>query len=641
MHIESVHVEGFRCFGPEGVTVSLESAVTVLVGGNSTGKTALIHALLRMFGLTQSERRVVPGDFHVPADEEAAPVDRSLVVEVVVAFPELLDDGGANEDAAAVARSTVPPVFRYMTGDESGELRCRLRLEATWRDDGSVEGDVAERRVFVTDADEADDGGGVVEVSAVAWSPIRLVYVPAQRGRTDHLAALLQRRLRLSRWSDEMITALKEGAEGVAAALKAEGAVGAVEGALQRRWADLSAGQTVDKEVRLRPLSGDVSDLLRRIELRTSPSEDGRDRPADELSDGQRSLLHVALTAALVDVEGGLRSGGLVEHFTERVEVPSLTVVAVEEPENSLSPFLLGRLAGLVEEIAGGPAGQALMASHSPSIVSRVQPSALRHFRLLAPRSAAVRSVSLPEEVEAQAKYLIEAVRRHPELYFASFVVLGEGASEAAVLPILADALGHHLEHAQVAVVPLGGRHVNYLWQLLDELAIPHATLLDLDRGRTHGGAARVRYIVDQLAALGRATDIETDGKDLNDPGVQDELAAQLRGHGVFLSSPLDLDWSLLSAYPHAYTALEDGEQGPSDASAVSAVFGEGVVPDGVDEDLLRWYRYRFLTRSKPATHLRVLPDIAPSVLAAQMPEELRGLIEYAVAAMAGASDAA
>lgn len=641
MHIKQVHVAGFRCFGPEGVTFSLEPSVTVLMGGNSTGKTALIHALLRMFGLTQSERRVVPADFHVPAEEEATPRDRSIVVEVVVAFPEVLDHVGGGDDSAAVARSTVPPFFRYLIASESGELSCRLRLEATWRDDGSVEGDVAERRVFVTDDEHADDGGGAVEVPAVAWSPIRLVYVPAQRGRTDHLSALLQRRLRLSRWSEEMVTALKEGAESVEAALKAEGAVGAVEGALQQRWANLSSGQNVDKEVRLRPLSGDVSDLLRRIELRTSPSEDGRDRPADELSDGQRSLLHVALTAALVDVEGGLRSGRLVEHFTERVDVPALTIVAVEEPENSLSPFLLGRLAGLVEEIAGDPAGQALMASHSPSIVSRVHPSALRHFRLLAPRTAAVRSVSLPEEVEAQAKYLIEAVRRHPELYFASFVVLGEGASEEAVLPILAEALGHHLDHAQVAVVPLGGRHVNHLWQLLNELAIPHATLLDLDRGRTHGGAARLQYIVDQLAAFGSATDIEVGDVDLNDPNVQNELVADLRSHGVFLSSPLDLDWSLLSAYPDAYTALEDGEQGPSGASAADAVFGEGAVPDGVDQDLLRWYRYRFLTRSKPATHLRVLPDIAADVLAAQMPEELRALIEYAVEAMTGASDAA
>jgi hypothetical protein len=71
-------------------------------------------------------------------------------------------------------------------------------------------------------------------------------------------------------------------------------------------------------------------------------------------------------------------------------------------------------------------------------------------------------SIKLPEgEVDA-LKFVREAVRTYPELYFARFTVLGEGASEEVVLPQLADALGFAIDRSFVAVVPLGGRHVNH-----------------------------------------------------------------------------------------------------------------------------------------------------------------------------------
>ena len=105
----------------------------------------------------------------------------------------------------------------------------------------------------------------------------------------------------------------------------------------------------------------------------------------------------------------------------------------------------------------------AVVSSHAPSILGRIDPTQVRRFRLdLADRTASVRSIKLPEgEVEA-LKFVREAVRTYPELYFARFTVLGEGASEEVVLPQLADALGFAIDRSFVAVVPLGGRHVNH-----------------------------------------------------------------------------------------------------------------------------------------------------------------------------------
>lgn len=51
MKIEKITVKNFRCFGPQGTTIRLRSAVTAFVGANGSGKTAAFQALSRLFGL--------------------------------------------------------------------------------------------------------------------------------------------------------------------------------------------------------------------------------------------------------------------------------------------------------------------------------------------------------------------------------------------------------------------------------------------------------------------------------------------------------------------------------------------------------------------------------------------------------------
>ena len=72
------------------------------------------------------------------------------------------------------------------------------------------------------------------------------------------------------------------------------------------------------------------------------------------------------------------------------------------------------------------------------------------------------------------AKFVRGAMLVFPELYFARFVILVEGNSERVVLPRLAEAEGIILDPSFVAVVPLGGRHVQHFWRLLNGLAEFH-----------------------------------------------------------------------------------------------------------------------------------------------------------------------
>jgi putative ATP-dependent endonuclease of the OLD family len=63
MKIESVTIKGFRCFGNEPTTVKLSQGITALVGANGSGKTALLEALLRVFGITSKQRTILRSDF--------------------------------------------------------------------------------------------------------------------------------------------------------------------------------------------------------------------------------------------------------------------------------------------------------------------------------------------------------------------------------------------------------------------------------------------------------------------------------------------------------------------------------------------------------------------------------------------------
>ena len=121
MFIERLSLTNFRCFGPAATSVDLTSDLTTFVGVNDAGKTALMQALQRLFGVTGDQRRLRRQDFHVPSTELIAPLQRNFVLEAIIAFPELDADGAHG--------AAIPEFFHQMAADEAGKLKCRLRLE--------------------------------------------------------------------------------------------------------------------------------------------------------------------------------------------------------------------------------------------------------------------------------------------------------------------------------------------------------------------------------------------------------------------------------------------------------------------------------------------------------------------------------
>ena len=652
MRIESVTLSGFRCFGPEAITVPIAAEITAVVGPNAAGKTALLYALATLFGVTRAQRTVQRTDFHMGTDDD--PGDReakNLFIDVLIGLPEL-DDGTATPE-------TIAPSFRHMQIEREGKTPvCRMRLEARWEDDGTIDGEVSQDLFWVDTLDDNPPEDKCHPVSASDRGLIQLYYTPASRDAAAQIrattGALAARLLRAIEWSSETEEAVQEASESLSAAFEAEAAIAAIGKALEERWSGLH-DEVVDTKPRLSLVSRRFEEVVSKLAVIFEQGPDGHERGLDALSDGQQSLFYFALAAAVFDLERKVVAGDVEGFLDDQLRIPALTLFALEEPENHLSPYFLARIIRQVRSLTEDGGAQAIVTSHSPAVLSRVNPREVRYCRCdPKTRISTVKKIKLPTGVDEAAKFVRGAVLAYPELYFARFVLLVEGDSERIVLPRLAEALDLLIDPAFVAIVPLGGRHVQHFWRLLSHLGIPYATLLDLDLGRAGGGFGRVKTTIEKLIEFGvpKAKLLKIDSgmlsdddfakmhtwQDAEDRKILKGWVDCLKPHGVYFSAPLDLDLAMLKAFPDAYEATAPQGGGPKTAvdKAAEAVLGTagpgltlytGAFKDY--PDLLPAYRYHFLTRSKPATHLAALAHIKTKELRDDMPAMLKEILQH------------
>ena len=649
MYIQSVTISGFRSFGPDSTTIDVEAGLTTAVGPNASGKTALLQALCKLFGVTGAQRSIQRSDFHLPVG--IAPDDRTtrnLFIEMIIALPELA--------TGKATPKTVAPVFKHMqiTKPKATPV-CRVRLEAQWVDDGTAEGEVTQRLFWINTLDDKFTDEQKTPVTAIDRGLIHVYYTPASRDAEAQIkastGALAARLLRAIEWSKVAKKSIEEATEKLSGAFSGEAAIKTISGALSQRWKDLHDGAT-DKDPGLALISQRFEDVVAKVQVLFEQGPGGIERGLDVLSDGQRSLFYFALAAAVFDLERDAVGGKVTGFRTDELRIPSLSVFAIEEPENHLSPYYLSRIVRQVRSIVQGDTAQALLTSHAPAVLSRVEVTEVRYCRCDADtRETRVSAITLPGDDEEAGKFVRGAMLAFPELYFARFVILVEGDSERVVLPRLAQAEGLLVDPSFVAIAPLGGRHVQHFWKLLEDLSIPYATLLDLDVGRKGAGYGRIKTAIEELIENGYDKDILIG----TDDGGKADLAKMhtwpvgknlpgwvkfLQDYNVYFSDPLDLDMAMLKAFPAAYKAIIPKGGGPSGKkeTAVEAVLGdggEGLVPYTAFypgyEELMPDYRYHFLTHSKPATHLRALAYLDDDAIKKGMPEPYRALLKHVV----------
>lgn len=626
MKLETIRLLGFQSFGQEPTELSLED-ITYLIGPNGSGKTAVLQALCRLFAFDPSLRRVQRSDFHVHFEEEEVPPERELWIEADFLFPELAED----ED-----NSTVAPHFGHMRLDEpEGIPRLRFRLTATM----GLDGDIEENFVYVLDINADGSPQNTAQVPRAERNHIQVHYLPARRDPADHIAyganALLGRLLRAVRWDAERDT-IKELTDQISDSLAANPSVNAFSESLKTTWATLHKGKFF-ADPKITFVASEIEALLRHLSVSFTPGHDGSLVDFSRLSDGQKSMLYLSLVLSSQAIGRAVLAEEDVSFDPDKLRPPVFTLVALEEPENSLSPHYLGRIVSALNTMTKNVDAQALIATHAPTMLRRVAPELIRYLRLTEARNTRVTCIKLPEKSDDAHKFVREAVQAFPEIYFSRLVVLGEGDSEEIVLPRLLQAKGAPVDESAVTVAPLGGRHVNHFWRLLSALQIPYLTLLDLDVARYAAGWGRIKYVNDQLIVH------EPENKLPEDQGIpiwnSDTYKVRnyphyfnlLEERGVFFSYPMDLDFAMLLSYPEAYKVVEE----EPDTSTLKAVLGKSHYDSSQYSEnelkLFSTYHQRFKLGSKPASHIDALARLSDEELLVKMPESLNRLADAVI----------
>ena len=644
MYISKLIIKGFRCFGPEVVSIDIKEKLVAFIGLNSSGKTAALEALRKLFG-NYSEQQIYREDFHISDSEYPESSEAKYFhIEVRIDFSE--------KDEA------VPSFFSDMVIGEQGQTPyLRIRLEAIWkRTNLGQQGDIEQQLYFIkTPDEEEEDGNSKKQYPRYLRSLIQLIYVPALRKPADQIkyssGSILYRVLNNIDYDDDFKKKFDKVIEETNSLFKGVKEFKTIQDSLQEIWNRFHTDLRF-KDSNINFGSSELEAVLKKLEINFSPAPGSRKFDVNDLGDGYRSLFYLTLVCTLLEIEEKLT----IEDEIDNIKRPLLTLLAIEEPENHIAPQLLGRVMQVLLGIAKKTNTQVFLTSHSPSIIKRIDPESIYHFRISKKFTTMVNNIELPEKKDDAYKYVKQAVQNYPEIYFARLVVIGEGDSEEVVFTRLMKIMNKDFDDNCITFAPLGHRFVNHIWKLLKKLQIPSITLLDMDLEREGGGWGRIKYILNELIKRGenRSKLLEVEGggeldedefdrmheweyDDINDLQAWRE---DIEKYDVFYSYPLDLDFLMLETFPQFYTSpksfpIGGGPRIPDrgtqaedfDEYLLSAIHStlksdktNGYLYTEPQKQLMIWYKYHFLGRGKPATHIQVLPEIPDGILEDKLP---------------------
>ncbi|HIF0036439.1 TPA: AAA family ATPase [Streptococcus pneumoniae] len=677
MKLTKVIINNFRSFG-ESQIIELNNQ-TVLIGNNSSGKTTVLQALSKLFSDKQNDRIIKKSDFHLPKGSRPGENTRNLFIEPIFEFDEL--DGTPYSQA-------IPSFFEHFTVSKDGAKPfLRIRLESSWEDDGTVEGSIDTQFYYISSDEDTIRDEDKHRAPRKDLDKIRVLYVPASRTPEKELGnasgSMLSRLVNSINWTEDEINEITDKIDELNNTFLSEnGALTQINNEIQKSW-ELYHEDNRFSQAELIINSSEMAAALRQIALKFSPTTTEEAFTVSDLGDGLRSIFYFSLVDSILDIELEITKDREENPDNPRFKLipPVLTILAIEEPENHIAPHHIGKLIKRFKQLGNNDNSQVILTSHSPAIVKRIDPEDLKYLRIEnndRVLQTIVSDIQLPPAIDESYKYIKGAIQAYPELYFAKLVVLGEGDSEELLLPKFFDLLGKEVDSSQISIVPLGGRHVNYFWKLLNALRIPHITLLDFDNERYGGGWGRIKYISQHLYELNTEFQewFHTQRLDFNEIGSRgcESIGAQrlinwfnkLEEFNVYFSSPLDIDFLMLQHYKDNYLNTLSPIEGPvvsyndSDGSskkvklsdldcldrlqlegfnkrkeeAIRATLkdksGHGDSFNEEEKELMIWYQYFFLGRGKPTTHMQFLSSISDDELTRNLPPVFEKIVNSA-----------
>jgi putative ATP-dependent endonuclease of OLD family len=135
--------------------------------------------------------------------------------------------------------------------------------------------------------------------------------------------------------------------------------------ALSAQWVNLHKGDYfADPSISF--ARSELENLLRHMSIGFAPGHGEQLVDFSRLSDGQQSILYLSIVLGMHEIGAKVLSGELADAFDiDKLRPAVYTLIAIEEPENSLSPHYLGRVVKTLQEFAMRQDAQAVFATHS------------------------------------------------------------------------------------------------------------------------------------------------------------------------------------------------------------------------------------------------------------------------------------
>ncbi len=443
MYLSQLQISNFRIFGDgdHGLDLVFQPGLTLLVGPNDGGKSAIVDAIRLALGTTTRDaHRVVEDDFHYSGTEQAS----SFKIVCRFDFPD--------PDEAA-------PFFEFITPEASRPV-LYIAYSAIRLPDQPKRGIVTDIRTGPTGSGPRPDGTMRTLMAATYLRALRDALHELTAGRGSRLSQILHahpeyQSQKISDFDDTVGIANLPGIPRTLVGIMrlAEHAI-SENSAVQWTRNQLNQKYLDHLSLATEPITGDVGitrsaelrDILEKLDLWISSIGQSTQRTKRGL--GTNNILYMASELLLIGASGE----------------DGLPLLMIEEPEAHLHPQLQLLVGDFLHEQSAASSTlqpnvsptplQIIATTHSPTLASQVQLEQL--VMVIAGKAFPLRkgdSALDPSDYRFLSKFL-NATRAN--LFFAHGVMIVEGDAENLLLPVLADLLDAPLNKHGVSIVNVG-----------------------------------------------------------------------------------------------------------------------------------------------------------------------------------------
>lgn len=520
MEIEKVIIKGFRNYSD--ATINFQSK-TLVIGGNDSGKTNLIHSLRLLLDKTLSESDLEPSesDFHI---SKIGVQHDDLSIEIH--FNDVVEDA----------------VLSVLKGSVSNDGKSVLRYEANRKTlDYTVQLGVDSKNLNAIN-------------SRFYLKYLNLKYVKSSRDLEKFVNIEKRHLLKISQEfrSEGEVKSDQTQLEVIGKNLDA------INGMIGKLHYVTKATDAVNEE--LLKLSHDLTNYSVHLDsgaIQTQQFIDnlklGASTAGSKISlggDGRNNQILMALWKAK----------------SQREYDPESEVVfyCIEEPEAHLHPHQQRKLADyLIRDLPG----QTIITSHSPQITARYLPSAIIHIKS-SPIGSYAASGGCSDCISEEWDNLGYRMSILPaEAFFSKCVLLVEGPSELLFYNELAKQIDIDLDYYNISILNVEGIQFKVYTKILDAMEIPWAMRTDNDISQITAEKAELRHLAGINRCLSLAghpkfdhRPIGTNQQTIYDDGTWAAVNSLTNAYGIFLAK-VDLETDLCEEFPTqllAYTETTD-----------------------------------------------------------------------------------